>query len=199
MVEGSRTQKGRFKGLVLLNAQSFCRERFGDAGWTRVLDALGPEDRGVMEGAVHVGWYPIGLYDRLHEAIDRELGDGHFTLMRPLGHYCAEHDLTKVHRVFFRMASPSFLMARYGEFWRRYQDTGTWTVHRPSDLHVRCTLAGWASTSETTCVRLAAYVERFLALVGANGVHLTRTKCTARGDAVCEYDAKWSSTGAPIS
>jgi len=184
---------GRVKGLVLLNARTFCTERFGDQGWSRVRDSLSPSDLEIVDGAVHVGWYDLGIYDRLHETVDRVLGDDDLRLMVDLGHYCAEHDLSTVHRLFMRMASPSFLLSKYGEFWRRYQDSGTWAVDREAPKRVRCTLSNWGSRSEATCVRLSSYIERFLQLAGGKGARALRTKCNARGDRSCEYLCEWDS------
>jgi predicted hydrocarbon binding protein len=137
-----------------------------------------------------VGWYDIGVYDRVHEAIDRELGGG--SVMSELGRFCAERDLTTVHRLFLRMASPSFLFSKYGAFWRRYQDSGEWSVVKEGERRVRGSLVGWGSVSESTCVRLAAYIERMLELCGAKGIRVTRPRCRSRGDACCEYLCEWS-------
>jgi hypothetical protein len=185
---------GRFKGIVLVNAREFCHARFGEEGFSRVVASLPEGDRAVVEEALPVGWYDLGVYDRLHEAIVAELGDHDLAIMVPLGHFCAEHDLTTIHRVFLRMASADFLFSKYGDFWRRYQDTGQWSMTRENERCVRATLSSWGSTSEATCVRLAAYMEKFLELCGAHGARATRTRCRSRGDAVCEYRLAWSAS-----
>lgn len=181
----------RVRGLVFTNAKLFCVERFGESGWWRVLDALPPKDRDVLEAAVTVGWYDLGVYDRAHEAIDRVLGSGDASLMRPLGRFCANRDLTTVHRVFARLSTPTYLLGKYGEYWRRYQDTGVWTVNREGERTVRASLAQWASRSEASCERLAGYIEGFLDTIGANGTKVERVRCRSRGDRVCEYVAVW--------
>jgi predicted hydrocarbon binding protein len=183
----------RVRGLVFSNAKLFCVDRFGESGWWRVLDALPKADRDVLEAAVTVGWYDLGVYDRAHEAIDRVLGEGDLRLMKTLGHFCAERDLTTIHRVFARLSTPTSLLTKYGEYWRRYQDTGVWTVQREAERTVRAALAQWGSTAEASCVRLAAYIEGFLSQIGAKGVNVRRMKCRARGDDVCEYLAEWKS------
>jgi predicted hydrocarbon binding protein len=183
----------RVRGLVFTNAKLFCLERFGETGWWRVLDALPTADRDVLEAAVTVGWYDLGVYDRAHETIDRVLGDDDLGLMKPLGHFCASRDLTTVHRMFAKVATPTYLLTKYGEYWRRYQDSGVWKVDREADRRVRASLAQWGSTSQATCVRLAGYIEGFLEVIGAKGVRVDRVKCRSRGDNVCEYLAEWKS------
>jgi hypothetical protein len=182
---------GRFKGLVLLNARDFCVDRFGKGGWERVLAELSREDREAAESAVHVGWYDLALYDRVHESIERTLGRGDHSVMVDLGHWCADRDLTTVHRLFLRLASPTFLLQKYGDYWRRYQDTGAWSVQKEDARRVRATLEKWGSVSEATCIRLAAYIEKMVELAGGRGAHTTRTRCRSRGDAVCEYLVDW--------
>jgi hypothetical protein len=76
----------RFKGLVLLNARDFCVQRFGERGWAEVLSRLPSEDRAVVDSAVHVGWYDIAVYDRLHAAIAASVGSGPDAVMVELGH-----------------------------------------------------------------------------------------------------------------
>jgi len=90
------------------------------------------------------------------------------------------------------MATPSFLLSKYGDYWHRYQDSGDWNVVREGERHVRATLSNWGSVSVPTCVRLSAYIEKFVDLVGAQGTRVTRTKCRSRGDRVCEYDIHWT-------
>ncbi len=181
----------RFKGLVLLNARDFCVRRFGEAGWAAVLSRLPDDDRAIVESAVHVGWYDIGLYDRLHAAIAASVGSGPDDVMVELGHYCAERDLTTVHRIFMRMATPSFLLQKYGDYWRRYQDSGEWTITKEGDRRVRASLARWGSVESATCIRLGAYIQRFVELIGAVAPRVHRSKCRGRGDAVCEYVVEW--------
>lgn len=184
---------GKVKGLVLLNARTFCVERFGKQGWERVRDALSPHDRDVMDSAVHVGWYEVGVYDHVHDAMVAELGGGDFAVMIDSGHFSADRDLTTVHRLFARMATVEFLLTKYGEFWKRYQDTGRWQIEREGPHVVRAKLTGWASRSEATCIRLGGYIERFLQIVGAQGAKVTRLKCAVRGDRHCELLCEWES------
>ena len=182
------------KGIVLLNAKRFTVDAFGDEGWQRVLAELPAGDRDTLGGAVSMGWYEMGVYDHLHATMERVLGgDKRGALMRRLGRYCAEHDLTTVHRAFFRLASPAFLMEKYGDFWRRYQDSGAWSVSRDGETRVHAALAGWASNEDACCARLGAYIGRMIELVVRKDVRVTHAKCHVRGDARCEYVLDWGS------
>lgn len=167
---------GEFKGLVVVNARAFA-ERARDGGWDDVVGRLSPGDRDTLAGVISAGWYPIGLYDRVHVALADALGGDQ--AMRALGRFSAEGDLTTVHRLFLRMASPTFLIQKYAEFWRRYQTTGEWTIGGTPPWRARARLDGWGSREEVTRVRLVAYIERMLELIGFEKVSVVRTPSRA--------------------
>ncbi|MBL8613418.1 MAG: hypothetical protein JNL38_39125 [Myxococcales bacterium] len=167
---------GEFKGLVVVNAKAFA-ERARAGGWDEVVGRLGPADRETLAGVISAGWYPIGLYDRVHVALADALGGDE--AMRALGRFSAEGDLTTVHRLFLRMASPTVLIQKYAEFWRRYQTSGEWTIGGTPPWRVRAKLDGWGSREEVTRVRLVAYIERMLEIIGFGKGSVVRTPSRA--------------------
>ncbi|MGH7297991.1 MAG: hypothetical protein ACRELB_23835, partial [Polyangiaceae bacterium] len=108
-----------------------------------------------------------------------------------VGRFAAEHDLKTIHRLFLRLASPAYVIERSASFWRRFQDSGTWTVERTPPNRVRATLRGWGAQDELTCVRLGAYMFRLFQLVGAKNGALERVACRSRGDPACVFEARW--------
>jgi predicted hydrocarbon binding protein len=179
------------KGVVILNAKAYVVAHYGDEGWARVTKALAREDREVIDAMISVGWYDVQMYDRINRAIEGELGRGDKSLMIAIGRYAAEHDLTTIHRVFLRVANPAYVLEKSTEFWRRFQDSGTWSIVRESPTRVRATLDGWGSMEELTCIRLAAYIQRLFELVGAKNAKMERMRCRARGDEACLYVGSW--------
>jgi predicted hydrocarbon binding protein len=179
------------KGVMILNARDFVVARFGDEGWRRVHESFAEGDREALASMIAAGWYDIRLYDRVNRTIDRTLGAGDSALMIAIGRYSAEHDLKTIHRVFLRVANPAYVLEKAAEFWRRYQDSGTWTIVRESPKNVRGTLDGWGSEDELTCIRLGAYIQRLFELVGAKNGHVDRIRCRARGDEACVFTGGW--------
>jgi predicted hydrocarbon binding protein len=177
---------------MILNARDFVLAREGEAGWRRVLEALPSTDRDAFAAMVSVDWYDMGVNDRVNRAIVDTLGGGGAEVIEALGRYSAQQDLKTIHRVFLRMANPAFTLERTAEFWRRYQDSGEWTIVREAPNRVRATLAGWGSLDEVTCVRLCAYTRRLFELVGAKDVFLDRTACRLRGDDACVFVGGWA-------
>ena len=180
------------KGRVMLNARDFVVSRDGTDAWRRVLQRLAEEDRDAVASMIPAGWYPMALNDHVNRAIVDALGGGRNEPMEALGRYAAETDLRTIHRLFLRMANPAFVLERLAEFWRRYQDSGTWTVTRQANNRVLARLEGWGSRDEATCVRLGAYSKHLFELVGARNVWLERRACEARGDAACVFAGGWT-------
>ncbi len=178
--------RAEFKGLVVVNARAFAESRRVGA-WADVRGRLPDEDRATLDGVISAGWYPIELYDRVHVALADELGEGS---MRDLGRYSAEGDLKTVHRLFLRMASPTFLVQRYGEYWRRYQTTGAWNIEGTPPWRVRARLDDWESRVEPTRVRLVAYIERMLELIGFESVVVQRVLSRASLELVIDVRPK---------
>ena len=179
------------KGIVILNARAFAIERYGDEGWTRVIERLDQPDRDVLASIIPMGWYDILVYDRVNRAFFEVLGGEDLAVLEELGRYSAEHDLTTIHRIFLRVANPAYVLEKSAEFWRRYQTSGAWEITRVSPNRVHAVLRDWGSRDELTCIRLAAYMRRLFELVGAKNGWLERTKCRARGDEACVFEGGW--------
>jgi hypothetical protein len=181
----------RVKGGVILKAREYALATGGEAAWQRVLEQLDPADRLAMAEIIPVGWYDMALYDRSNLALARAFGGEPAEVMSAVGQFAAGHDLHTIHRMFLRLASPAYVIERSAGFWRRFQDSGTWTVVRTPPNRVRATLEGWGSEQELTCIRLGAYMFRLFQLVGAKNGSLERVACRTRGDPACVFDARW--------
>lgn len=183
--------EAKTKGVGFVNVKSFTRARYGDAGWDAALERMSPADREELMSIIPMGWYSLPLYARLIRVIDGLHGFGDLALVRDLGRFEAEKDLTTIHRVLLRLANPAFIVEKAGEMWRRYHDTGTWTIKRESPTRVSGTLDGWGCVDEALCKEAAAYMARSLELVGARGVVLEHPLCRATGAERCFFLARW--------
>ena len=113
-----------------MHVRAFVRERFGSAGLERLSQLLSQQDFELLNQAVAIGWYELDAYARLLRAFDTCFGNSDLMLCRSMGRYQAERDSTTLHRLFFRLANPGYLIEKTGEYWRRFQDTGSWSVER---------------------------------------------------------------------
>jgi hypothetical protein len=133
----------------------------------------------------------LGLDGEGNRALAETIGGRPEGVMEACGRFAAERDLRTIHRLFLRLANPAYVIERSAGFWRRFQDSGTWSVVRTPPNRVRATLRDWGSTEELTCVRLGAYMFRLFQLVGANNGKLDRIACRARGDDACVFEGCW--------
>ena len=179
------------KGITFTHARSYVEEQFGAAGWKNVLAHNLAEDRAILGTIVAVGWYELALYARLLRSVDETLGLGDLELLTAIGRYGAEKDLTTVYRLFFRFQSPAYAIEKIAEYWRKFHDTGLWTVEREGDGKARGTLRDWGCVDRVLCREMTAYMTRVLELVGAKDVRLTHPRCRAEGEPECFFALRW--------
>lgn len=178
------------KGIGFTNVKRFTVGRFGEKGWTSLLDALPQEDREELQAIIPMGWYSLPLYARLIRTLDKIHGAGDLGLLKELGRYEAEQDLTTIHRFFLRFTNPAFIVEKTSEYWGRFHDTGTWNVTR-DDRGVSAVLDGWGVVDAALCREVVAYLTRVLELVGAKNVLVEHPKCRGRADPQCLFRARW--------
>lgn len=170
---------------------TFVRAQGGEDAWHRVLARLSPEDRSVVEGMVAVGWYDLALQHRLLRAVDAALGHGDLALIPAVARFEADQDLTRIHRMFLRLANPAFVLEKSGEYWHRFYDTGEWSVKRERSNHAVATLTGVGEVDVAFCMYLSRYIERMFELVGAKEVHVDHPRCRTRGEPACVFAGAW--------
>ena len=178
------------KGVSFSNARAWVEERFGGDAYDRVLARLGPDDAAEVRGSVAVGWYDLGLHSRLLRAIDDELGHGDLALVGELGRWEAHRDFTIIYRIVLRFASPSIILQKMPDMWKRYYDEGDWEVVRDGNAATG-RLRGWGGDCPALRVELTSWMHRALELVGARDVRIEHTLSRARGDALDEWHASW--------
>jgi hypothetical protein len=139
-----------------------------------------------------VAWYPDDLYGELLHALESTVGKGDATLLDRAGAYAAEYDLTRIHRVLFRLANPAYVLEKSMEIWGRFFDTGHWRVTRPSATSADGTLNDFALVDRAVCTYLTAYLRHLFELVGAKSVEVKHTECRARGAKACRFTIAWA-------
>ena len=181
----------RIKGLSFVTLRKFVEQRFdGAEGWGRLMEKLSAEDRAVVASAAGNGWYDLALLARTLNALDHVFGTGDFAIIRQNGIFQAEHDLKLVFRMFFRMASPSFVITKTTEYWRRHHTAGVWEIERESSQRVRGRLTDWG-VDAALCASLSAYMKRLIQLVGGKDVILQHPDCRVTGQPACVFTLQW--------
>lgn len=183
----------KVRGSNIRLAEEFVRQRAGDEGWQRVLAALSPGDREIVTAAIAVGWYELPVQHHLFDALDRVVtarpgGDA----IEAFAAFVAEHDLTKVQRMFLRLRSPALVLEKSGEYWSRFYDAGVWKVTRTPPRGARGELLDLPDRAPVFCRFLTAYIRSMFMLAGAKKPVTSHPRCVCRGAASCVFEGTWS-------
>jgi hypothetical protein len=187
-VDADADQSRRSKGSVLDAVRLFATREGDDAAWGRILGRIPAADRGHVEGAVAVSWIPSRVLTTVFASFDVELRAGGRYAMRDYGRFAAERDLTVLNRALLRLASPTFVIEKSTQYWRRFHSWGAWSVERDG-RSFRGTLDGFFVGADY-CAALTPYLGRLMELAGAKSCGVAHPACVARGDAACVYTGR---------
>lgn len=182
---------GRAKGTAFLHDEEYVRRTYGTDGWAHVMARMPRAAAEVRSSIVAVGWYDDELLVQTLCAVEEALRDRDPDIIVTLGRYAAETDLTRIHRVFLRMASPAFVLERATNLWNRFFDTGHWDVQR-LEGGVDGLLVDAGIVHDVFCRNLQGYLQRLFELVGARAVTVGHPECRVRGGACCRFAIRWA-------
>jgi hypothetical protein len=180
----------RVKGSNIYLARCFAEQR-GQAVWPAVLQRLSEAQRAQVESVIASGWYPLILQHRVFEALEAALPEAREDVIDVFATYVAEHDLTRIHRLFLRLRSPAYALEKSAEYWSRFYDAGSWSVSRQGSQQARGELVGIAETAPVFCRFLTAYITRMFQLAGSTSGKCRHTRCVCRGDSSCLFEGHW--------
>jgi hypothetical protein len=181
------------KGVNFVNARTFVELRANGAeGWAKVCASMSSGDRQTLESVIAIGWYSLAMYARLIRTIDGVLGTGDLAMVTRLGRFEAERDLKTLHRIFLRLASPTFLLDQTASYWGRFHDSGVWKIEKTGTRAAVGHLDGWGCVDEALCRELLAYLTRAFELTGGRSVIMSHPVCRARAGRRCTFTLQWT-------
>jgi hypothetical protein len=179
------------KGTAVDASLRYVRERFGEAALASVLDALSEPDRAAIgRGVLASSWYPMDALLAFMTEAERQLGPRESDLARRMGRASSEYSLKGIYKIFFKVGSPEFIIARAAPVFSSYYDTGEMKVTESVHGRASMELVGFTGALQF-CERVHGWMERTLELSGARGVRLVHSACVHRRDPVCRFEARW--------
>ncbi|HVV83501.1 MAG TPA: hypothetical protein VHE35_10535 [Kofleriaceae bacterium] len=180
------------KGTALASRLTWIRLQHGPDGLARVTrDASEPLAALIAGGARTEAWYPFALFVELNDVIDRAFGAGDGALAKELGRHGADANMTTIYRLFFKLGSVRWVIARAARLWHMHYDAGRLEVvdrgTRQVDLH----LVGVPEPSCTHCRAVQGWAERSIELSGGTDVATDLHACRCHGGASCCISARW--------
>ena len=181
---------GQAKGSLFVHA----RQYVGPTDWPDLLTTLATRDRELLSEHVATNvWYPVGLWNRLMQALLTARGA---PVITSLSRHIAAEDVNFLFKMLLKMGSPEFLLRRTESIWSRYFDTGQFLATELEVHHWRLTLDAAKSEEDAPCSIVCTYgvtgwVSEAMALTGAQSSRLVHTRCRFHGAEVCEWSVHW--------
>ncbi len=180
------------KGNILKARIAFVKERFGEAGWAKVLGALPAADQKTLKGVANVAWYDFDLGARLDDAIVSAVAGGDTQVFEQMGRASARENLTGVHATFLQSRDPQKFMAKAGIIYNFYYDKGRRTWEPTGPTSGLLTTYDSETFSAADCATVIGWHKEALAMLGAKNIRIAEETCRSRGDDACRYKVSWS-------
>lgn len=180
----------RVKGGLPRARFLFVALNHGPDVWVRALARLAEEDREALTEIDIEKWYGLDLLDRLDHAVVEELGRGEEEVFAALGEFSATTSLSGPFASLLNPDIHSFL-SQSALIHHSYQNFGVAKYDALSDTSGLLTIQYETAPPVSFCTSGAYYFRKAVELCGARSAQVTHARCSARGDAVCEFYITW--------
>lgn len=175
------------KATAVLARIKFIKERFGEVGYERVLQALdAPSAERLRALVLPQMWLPLGCMLELIEATERLFGRGDGELCRDMARYAADANLTTLYRIFYRVASASYVLTKASSLWNVHYDSGRLEAVESGTKTITLRIVDFDVPECTHCRSVFAWAERSVELSGGKEVGVAHSGCRKRGARACE-------------
>jgi hypothetical protein len=180
------------KGSAMSSRVLWVELGHGSAGIDRMLAQISPELRASIElGLSKAKWYPFDQFVELNVVIDRLFGRGDLALVKQLGRYGADANLTTIYRLFFKVGSVQWILGRSVRLWSAHYDSGYCEVATRGPKACVMRVRGFATPHAAHCLSVAGWAERSIELSGGKRPIVEESRCRTRGDELCQLDITW--------
>jgi hypothetical protein len=180
------------KGSAFSSRILWVRLHQGEEGVARLKGVVSSDLADLLEqGAVKSTWYPFPLFVELNVEVDRAFGKGDLALVKELGRYGADANLTTIYRLFFKVGTVKWIIARASRLWGLHYDSGTMHVENFAGKEVGLRITDFATPHRAHCLSVQGWAERSIELSGGESVEVDEVSCRARGDDSCYFHGTW--------
>jgi hypothetical protein len=113
------------RGPNFVYAKEYIRKEYGESVWDAILANL--TDRDVIEwvnATLITGLYPFSAFKAMTAALANELKSAEDAEIARMYEYIADHSLNNVYKMFFKVASPAYVISNFPQLWRRFFAAG---------------------------------------------------------------------------
>ena len=189
---GAATVQQQAKGSTLRSTLDFLRAEVGADAVERVLASLPPEDRRVVEGAAATDEVPLATLLGLWRATDRAIAARHPDWIERAGAYAIQSFGVQLYGGILRKASPTEFLTQRVSLFQLYYRPGNMEVVEVEPGRAVLRLVGFDPVDTLFCRRQTGGLLRSVELAGGRGGSVRHVRCSAEGDAFCEWELRWS-------
>lgn len=110
---------------------------------------------------------------------------------RRAGHEAASEAVKGIYRFFALVMTPTALLGKASQMWSSLYNRGELRVEDQSGNSARIRLTNFPS-EVVGCSRVTGWIERMAELTGVKNIKVEQSQCSAKGDACCEWQLRWS-------
>lgn len=181
---------GKVKGTVVIETIKYLR-----AHRERALPLLSPTLSPYLEGRIlPTSWHAEADYFPLLRASVLLAGgsDDSLESWQRVARAGSPTYFEGPYQALVQRGDPERSLRNFGSLWRLRHDTGEVTVEILETGLARILMADYALVEERMCAAIQGTLAGLLDYTDAKNVELSHARCRARGDAICEWLARWS-------
>jgi hypothetical protein len=182
------------KGVSFLYARTYILAKYGPETWEKVVLSMPPASKALwVQSLLVTQEYPFEAFKDMMSSLSRVLKTAKDAELAAIYEYIADQSLSKMYKIFFRLAHPSFVIKNYPSLWKMFFNAGTVEVPVAEKGHaiVRFLLPevfnDWLSPA---CL---GYSKKAVEMAGGSGLMLDRVSRGKKGEDLWEtvYELRW--------
>lgn len=178
----------RIRGTGLIPLLPFVDQTFGPDGRPLLISKLPREATKEFESPfVASSWYPFSL---ALDAADALVAMGGTWVLRDLATFSLNYATNLIFRAIFKVGSPSFMVARSDQVWRKYYSRGR-MVSKTAKGKATVELQDFPLLRPTYDRFIQHSIEAVLVKAAASNCVGKHPKCVLRGDPSCVFEFEW--------
>ena len=112
-------------------------------------------------------------------------------LIKSLGRHGADANLTTIYRLFYKVGTVKWILARASRLWGLHYDSGTLHVDMYPGREVGLRIEDFETPHQAHCLSVLGWAERSIELSGGGDVKIAEITCRTRGGPLCRFRASW--------
>ncbi len=184
----------RVKGTSILATEKFIRNKFGEQGYGRFLEALPPGSKDLYSTTVlSPKWYPIdeAFYIPMETAGRLFFQGKSEQAAREMGRFSAQDGLRGIYQAFARLASVDYMLKKTANIFATYYRPGKMEVAQRGDRLVVIRMTDIVQPQVLLEERISGWLEGALAVCGEKDGRVMVDQSMAEGKDSADFVVKY--------